>query len=78
MLSEELRILNDRLSSTEDSLRQAQVELEKVENANAVKIEDTEMTDVVPSVVTADTVPSATFSVSNKRKKYIVYINVYI
>ncbi|KAG2229843.1 hypothetical protein INT48_001091 [Thamnidium elegans] len=62
LLSEELRILNDRLSSTEDSLRQAQAELEKVENKNSVKNEDTKMTDVVPSTVTTDTVPPATFN----------------
>lgn len=43
-MSEELRILNNRLEITESNLRQAQLELEKTET-NA-KDEDTQMKDV--------------------------------
>jgi hypothetical protein len=49
-LSEELRILNNRLDTTESNLRQAQSELEKTESQLIVKDEDTKMTDAVTAI----------------------------
>jgi hypothetical protein len=52
-LSEELRVLNNRLESSESNLRQAQTELKEAESKILVKDEDTKMTDVGSANTTA-------------------------
>ncbi|KAG2212690.1 hypothetical protein INT47_000667 [Mucor saturninus] len=71
-LSEELRILNNRLELTESNLRQAQSELEKQELKNLVKTEDAKKPSItiptpVPAVTAAATTATATeiFPVTN-------------
>lgn len=57
-MSEELRILNNRLELTETNLRQAQIELEKAESKSNIKNEDTPMTDVtVPTPKIKEVMP---------------------
>lgn len=68
-MSEELRILNNRLELTEANLRQAQVELEKAESKNLVKTEDIKMPDVaVPTPATEVAPVTTTYNVSNTPK----------
>lgn len=59
MLSEELRILTDRLESTEQNARQTQLELEKIEiQKESSKLKETKSLDL-PSASTKATIASS-------------------